>query len=130
KLLQEATTTPPTSIGSEPGLPNGKVASSRLSSRIERIKRELPIEEFVGRYVELRSSAIGTALRGQCPLHNDRFESLAVFPTTGMYHCYQCRTRGDVIAFLAAKEHISFSEAVDRLYQIITKNGESTRAND
>lgn len=130
RLLKGAVVTPPTDLPLQPELPNAKVPAPDSTSRLDRIKRALPIEAFISRYVELRSSAIGTALRGQCPFHNERFESLAVFPRIGMYYCYECRARGDVIAFLAAKEDISFNEAVDKLDQIITNNGEPTRANN
>lgn len=130
RLLKEATATPYASLASQAKPESAKIVSSDLTSRIERIKGDLPIEEFVRRYVELRASAVGATLLGQCPFHNDLFESLAVFPRRGLYYCFRCRAAGDVIAFLAAKEHISFNEAVERLEQIITTNGEPTRANN
>jgi DNA primase len=94
--------------------------NARLRQRIERIKRAVFIVGIVGRYTKLRSS--GDYLAGLCPLHSDHNPSLAVYPTTGTFHCYGCLKHGDVITFVQEIEHITFGQALDvlesvRIYQ-------------
>jgi hypothetical protein len=104
--------------------------SSLLDSRIQRIKRELPIEVFIGKYVQLKPTALGAALIGRCPFHDDRTLSLAVFPERGLYHCFGCRAHGDVIGFARSMHEFGFGEALERLEQMIDQNGKDSQYND
>lgn len=96
-------------------------ASSPWTARIERIKREVPIENVVGKYVKLRNS--GQTQAALCPFHNDLIPSLTVYPSTGTFYCFGCRKHGDVITFLQEVERISFEQALDTLEQFPYNNG-------
>ena len=78
------------------------------------LKRCYPIEDVVARAgVRLRRS--GARLVGRCPFHDDRTPSFTVYPEQAAYHCYGCGARGDVFAFIMAREGCSFREAIARL---------------
>jgi DNA primase len=131
-LLETATPIPASALPQErDSLPDGpQPLSSLLDSRIERIKRALPIEEFIGKYVQLKPTALGAALIGRCPFHDDRTLSLAVFPERGTYHCFSCRAHGDVISFARSMHEFGFAEALERIEQMIDQNGKDPQHND
>jgi len=82
---------------------------------IEQIRDTHPIEEVVGRYVNLRRT--GRRYVGYCPFHDDRCTpSLVIFPESGRWWCFgACNAGGDVFDFVMQAEGISFPEAVRRL---------------
>ncbi|MGB2701647.1 MAG: DNA primase, partial [Candidatus Phosphoribacter baldrii] len=57
----------------------------------------------------------GSALVGLCPFHDEKTGSFNVNPHNGFYHCYGCGAGGDVIKFVTEIEHLTFTEAVERL---------------
>jgi len=116
KLLDEAMPEPPSPV-SPPLQPAPRMPGTDpiLRQRIERIKREQPIEEIVGRYVQLHR--YGNQLMGLCRFHEDHNPSLAVYPATGTFRCYGCSKHGDVIHFLREMEQLSFNEALNALDQ-------------
>lgn len=81
---------------------------------IDNIKRRNPIAEVVARHgVQLRRS--GSHLSGRCPFHDDGHPSFVVYPETASFHCFGCRTSGDVIDFVRRADGLSFREALERL---------------
>lgn len=72
------------------------------------------IREIVEGYVTLKSAGIGS-YKGLCPFHDERTPSFHVRPQYGTYHCFGCDESGDVIAFIMALEHTTFTETVERL---------------
>ncbi len=83
-------------------------------SDIEEVKARTNIADIVGDYVSLRSAGVGS-LKGLCPFHDERSPSFHVRPQVGMYHCFGCGESGDVYSFLQKMDHVSFTEAVERL---------------
>ena len=81
--------------------------------RIETVRANNPIEQVIGRYVELRPG--GRRLVGRCPFHEDRSPSLVVYPDNASWFCFACDLGGDVFAFIKRIENLSFDEAVRRL---------------
>ncbi|MGV1009761.1 MAG: DNA primase [Dermatophilaceae bacterium] len=77
------------------------------------VKERAAIADVVGEFVTLRRA--GSSLTGLCPFHDEKTPSFNVSPATGYYHCYGCGEGGDVISFLVKAEHLSFTEAVERL---------------
>ena len=73
-------------------------------SIIERVKRLIPIETYVGTRTELRPSPRGW--RGPCPLHGGSRDSLAVFRDTQTFHCFTCAATGDVVGFVAIEQNM------------------------
>jgi len=94
---------------------------SATSNRVDRIKREVSIVHVIDHYVYLRES--GQNLIGICPFHEDHIPSLAVYPSTGRFHCYGCQKSGDVITFMREIENLSFGQALDVLEQIKSNYG-------
>jgi DNA primase len=85
----------------------------RTRDEIETIRANNPIEQVIGRYVELRPS--GRRLVGRCPFHEDRAPSLVVYPNNQSWFCFACDVGGDVFAFVKRIENISFGEALRTL---------------
>ncbi|MGR7002584.1 CHC2 zinc finger domain-containing protein [Yinghuangia aomiensis] len=50
-----------------------------------------------------------------CPFHDEKSPSFNVAPAKGLFHCFGCQEGGDVIEFVKKVEHLTFSEAVERL---------------
>lgn len=57
------------------------------------------IAPLVSEYLELRETQTGL-LRGKCPFHEDRGESLQVSPDKGLFICLECKAGGDAVTFL------------------------------
>jgi DNA primase len=83
-------------------------------SDIEEVKARTNIADIVGDYVNLKSAGVG-ALKGLCPFHDEKSPSFQVRPGVGRYHCFGCGEGGDVYEFLQKLDHVSFTEAVERL---------------
>lgn len=83
-------------------------------SDIEEVKARTNIADIVGDYVTLKPAGIGT-LKGLCPFHDEKSPSFNVRAGVGRYHCFGCGEGGDVYEFLLKLDHVSFTEAVERL---------------
>jgi DNA primase len=83
------------------------------SDDIATVKERSSLEDIVREHVTLRRS--GSRLVGLCPFHDEKSPSFGVNPANGFYHCFGCGEGGDVISFVQQVEHLSFTEAVERL---------------
>ena len=83
-------------------------------SDVEEVKARTNIADIIGERVALKSAGVGS-LKGLCPFHDERSPSFNVRPQAGFYHCFGCGESGDVYSFLRAMDHVSFTEAVERL---------------
>ena len=81
---------------------------------VDEVKARTNIGDIIGERVALKSAGVG-ALKGLCPFHDERSPSFNVRPQVGYYHCFGCGESGDVYSFLRAMDHLSFTEAVERL---------------
>lgn len=72
-----------------------------------------PIEEVVGRYVELKRS--GSNLFGLCPFHGEKTASFSVAPDKGIYYCFGCHKGGGAVNFIMEIESLSYPDAVRHL---------------
>src|SRR6478609_6444937 len=111
----------------------GRIAGRITDSDRERVRDANRIEQVVGDYVALRNAGGGN-LKGLCPFHDEKTPSFQVSPSRGYYHCFGCGKGGDVFAFLAEIEHLTFVESVQRLAEragvtlTLVEGGTSTRA--
>jgi DNA primase len=78
------------------------------------VRERSPIADVIGEHVQLKNSGGGN-LKGICPFHDEKSPSLSVSPARGVFHCFGCGAGGDVIRFLERIEHLSFTDAVERL---------------
>lgn len=83
-------------------------------SDIDEVRSRTNIGDIVGDYVTLKSAG-GGSMKGLCPFHEERSPSFHVRPQVGYYHCFGCGEGGDVFSFLQKMDHVTFSEAVERL---------------
>ncbi|WP_341954588.1 DNA primase [Salinibacterium sp. TMP30] len=81
---------------------------------IDEVRSRTNLADIVGDYVALKSAGSGS-MKGLCPFHEERSPSFHVRPQVGFYHCFGCGEGGDVFTFLQRMDHVSFSEAVERL---------------
>ncbi|MEV4564304.1 DNA primase [Nonomuraea sp. NPDC049419] len=80
------------------------------------VRERSPIADVIGEHIQLRNAGGGN-LKGLCPFHDEKTPSFNVTPERGMFFCFGCSEGGDVITFVEKIEHLSFSEAVERLAQ-------------
>jgi DNA primase len=90
------------------------VAGLIRRSDIDEVRARTNLADIVGDYVTLKSAGAGS-MKGLCPFHEERSPSFHVRPQVGFYHCFGCGEGGDVFSFLQKMDHVSFSEAVERM---------------
>lgn len=83
-------------------------------SDVDEVKARTNIADVVGDHVSLKSAGVGS-MKGLCPFHDERSPSFHVRPALGYYHCFGCGESGDAYTFLQRMDHVSFTEAVERL---------------
>lgn len=86
---------------------------SEQRRRIEAVRAKNPIEQVIGRYIELKPS--GRRLVGHCPFHDDPSPSLVVYTHNQSFYCFGCDIGGDVFRFVERIENVSFAEALQQL---------------
>ncbi len=107
---------------------------ARINSRdVEEVKTRTNLYELIGERVALKSAGVGS-YKGLCPFHDEKSPSFHVRPEAGFYHCFGCGASGDAISFVRELDHLSFTEAVERLaarigFPLTYEEGGST-AND
>lgn len=79
----------------------------------EEIKSRLPVEDVVGRYVELKRA--GRSLKGRSPWGVDKTPSFMVSPEKGIWHDFSANKGGDIFTFVMEVEGITFREALEKL---------------
>lgn len=77
-------------------------------STIDKV-RSLPIEDVVGRYVELKKG------KACCPIHNEKTPSLSVRKSTNKFKCFGCGAGGDDIEFVMQATGQDFIGAVEEI---------------
>ncbi len=97
---------------------------------VDEVKSRTDIADIIGERVALKNAGVG-AMKGLCPFHDERSPSFNVRPQAGFYHCFGCGESGDVYSFLQKMDHVSFTEAVERLagrigYSLHYEDGGST----
>jgi len=90
------------------------VAGRIRDEDVNLVKERADLAEIVGDHVTLRNAGGGN-LKGLCPFHDEKSPSFSVRPSVGSFHCFGCGEGGDVISFVMKVDHLSFSEAIERL---------------
>jgi DNA primase len=81
---------------------------------IDEVRARTNLVDIVGDFVTLKNAGVGS-MKGLCPFHEERSPSFHVRPQVGFYHCFGCGEGGDVFTFLQKMDHVTFTEAVERL---------------
>jgi DNA primase len=79
----------------------------------EQLKSQVDIVRTVGEYVRLRK--IGARYSGLCPFHTEKTPSFSVNPTLGIFICFGCGKKGDVLKFVQEMEQLTFPETLKLL---------------
>src|SRR6185437_4942573 len=93
-----------------------RVYNARMAmadSQVQEIKEQLPINEVVGQYVQLRRA--GRNFVGRCPFHKERTPSFHVSPERNSYMCFGCGEKGDIFTFVEKIDGIDFVTALKQL---------------
>jgi DNA primase len=90
------------------------VAGRIRDEDVKAVRDAVPIDAVVAEYLQLRNAGGGN-LKGLCPFHDEKSPSFQVSPSKGLYHCFGCGEGGDTLAFVMKLDHLSFTEAVERL---------------
>jgi DNA primase len=88
----------------------GRVRSEDVALVRERVR----VDQVIGEVVTLRPAGAGS-LKGLCPFHDERSPSFHVTPARGLYYCFGCGEGGDVVDFLMKHDHLTFTEALEKL---------------
>ena len=77
------------------------------------VREATDIVGVITKYTQLRRS--GQRWVGLCPFHAEKTPSFNVNQELGLYRCWGCQVRGDVITFVREVEHLDFVGAVELL---------------
>src|ERR687890_18483 len=92
----------------------GRMTGRIREDDIAEVRERARIDEVVSGYVTLRRAG-GGSMKGLCPFHDEKSPSFHVTPSRNLWHCFGCGAGGDVISFVQQIDHLSFTEAVERL---------------
>jgi DNA primase len=84
-----------------------------LDEDVAAVRAASDIVGVIGQYVQLRRE--GQRWKGLCPFHSEKTPSFSVNANEGVWYCFGCQARGDVITFVREVEHLGFPEAVEWL---------------
>ncbi|MDU7693077.1 MAG: DNA primase [Helicobacter sp.] len=87
------------------------------SSSIEALKAQIDIIQIIGNYITLKKMGINFGCN--CPFHDEKTPSFIVSPKKNIYHCYGCGCGGDAITFVMDYEKLSFTEAVEKIADLL-----------
>jgi DNA primase len=83
------------------------------------LKNNLSILDVISEYVPLKMA--GNYHKGPCPFHFEKEASFTVSPDKGIFYCFGCHAKGDIVSFIEKKENLSALQAAKYLidkYQI------------
>ncbi len=96
-----------------------------IDEDVVRVRESADIVAVVSEHVQLKR--VGRAWSGLCPFHSEKSGSLSVSAEKGVYYCFGCGAKGDVITFVREIEHVDFVGAVELL---AAKGGITLRYSD
>ncbi len=84
-----------------------------LDEDIAKVREATDAVAVIGEQVALKR--VGTRLVGLCPFHSERSGSFSVNQSEGLYYCFGCQARGDIITFVRQIHHLDFAGAIEWL---------------
>lgn len=84
-----------------------------LDEDVVAVREASDIVAVVSQYTQLKR--VGRRFSGLCPFHNEKTPSFSVNGEQGLYYCFGCQAKGDVITFVREIEHTDFVGAVETL---------------
>ena len=80
---------------------------------VARVREATDFVQLASEHLALKK--VGRRWVGLCPFHAEKTPSFQVNAEEGLYYCFGCQAKGDVITFIREVEHLDFVEAVERL---------------
>ena len=80
---------------------------------VVRVREASDMVAVISEHVQLKR--VGSSWTGLCPFHSEKSGSLNVSAEKGVYYCFGCGAKGDVITFVREIEHLDFVGAVEVL---------------
>ncbi|MGE3834482.1 MAG: DNA primase [Acidimicrobiia bacterium] len=80
---------------------------------IEKVRAQTDVLAVMGEHVALRKQ--GASWLGLCPFHAEKSPSFSVNPEHGLFYCFGCQAKGDIITFVQEAQHLDFVGAVESL---------------
>src|SRR5271156_1581456 len=80
---------------------------------IAKVRAATDFVAIVSEHLALRR--VGARWSGLCPFHVEKSPSFSVNAEEGLYYCFGCGAKGDIITFVREIEHLDFVEAVEKL---------------
>src|SRR3954452_635852 len=93
-----------------------------LAEDVARVRESTDFVQLAGEHIALKK--VGQRWIGLCPFHAEKTASFSINASEGLYYCFGCQAKGDVITFVREVEHLEFAEAVEYL---ATKAGVQVR---
>jgi DNA primase len=84
-----------------------------LDEDVARVRSEADFVAVAAEHIALKRR--GQRYVGLCPFHSEKTPSFSINAAEGLYYCFGCGAKGDVITFVREVEHLDFVEAVERL---------------
>ncbi|HUP70894.1 MAG TPA: DNA primase [Acidimicrobiales bacterium] len=80
---------------------------------VAKVRHAVDFVEVASEHIALKK--VGRRWVGLCPFHAEKSPSFSVNQQEGLYYCFGCQAKGDVITFVREVEHLDFVGAVERL---------------
>ncbi|CAN5554933.1 DNA primase [soil metagenome] len=80
---------------------------------VVRVREASDLVAIVTQYLGLKR--VGRRHQGLCPFHAEKTASFSVNGEEGLWYCFGCQAKGDVITFVREMEHLDFVGAVEWL---------------
>jgi DNA primase len=80
---------------------------------VARVRAASDLVALASEHIALKK--VGRRFVGLCPFHAEKTPSFSVNAEEGLWYCFGCQARGDVITFVREVEHLDFVGAVERL---------------
>ncbi|HUR18817.1 MAG TPA: DNA primase [Acidimicrobiales bacterium] len=80
---------------------------------VVKVRHAVDFVEVASEHIALKK--VGRRWVGLCPFHAEKSPSFSVNQQEGLYYCFGCQAKGDVITFVREVEHLDFVGAVERL---------------
>src|SRR5436305_14992608 len=84
-----------------------------LAEDIARVREATDFVQVAGEHIALKK--VGQRWIGLCPFHAEKTPSFSVNAQEGLWYCFGCQAKGDVITFVREIEHLEFADAVEYL---------------
>jgi DNA primase len=84
-----------------------------VAEDIARVREATDFVQIAGEHIALKK--VGQRYIGLCPFHAEKTPSFSINPQEGLWYCFGCQAKGDVITFVREIEHLEFAEAVEYL---------------